>query len=55
MSAIAIIIILLVVGAAFIAIMNGLKAWPLWIAVLLLAIAVAILMGGGESSLHLSK
>jgi hypothetical protein len=49
MTAFSIIFLILVVGAAIIAIYSQVKPAPiLWIAVLLLAIAMAISMGGSE-------
>jgi hypothetical protein len=48
MTALSLILLILVVGAAVIAIVSSIKPWPLWVAVLLLAIAVAIFALGGE-------
>lgn len=50
MSAFAIILILLIVGAAIISVYSQVKPAQniLWIAVLLLSIAVALLYGGAE-------
>ena len=48
MSALSLILLVLVVGAAVIAIVSSIKPWPLWVSVLLLAIAMAVVMLGGE-------
>jgi hypothetical protein len=49
MSASLILFLLLVVGACIIAIVSSVKPWPLWVAVLLLGIAMVVFgFGGGE-------
>jgi hypothetical protein len=54
MSPFAIILILLVVGAAVIAVYSATKPSNiLWIAVLLLAIGVALMWGGEAAGIHI--
>ena len=54
MTAFGIILILLVVGAAVIAVYSATKPSNiLWIAVLLLAFAVAVMMGGESVGIHM--
>lgn len=49
MNASLILFVILVIGAAIIAIVSSLKPWPLWVAVLLLAIAMVVFgFSGGE-------
>lgn len=48
MTAYSLILLVLVVGAAIISIVSSIKPWPLWVAVLLLSIAIAIFMLGGD-------
>jgi hypothetical protein len=52
MTAFSLILIILIVGAAIIAIVSSIKPWPLWVAVLLLSIAMAIFALGGEHILR---
>jgi hypothetical protein len=55
MTAFSLILLILVVGAAIIAIVSSVKPWPLWVAVLLLSIAIAIVMLGGEHIGYVGK